>query len=55
MSNGNNELPHVQTENDLVEDKEHEKGIKGSHLAIAVFLLIPVLAVIVFAFSATPK
>ncbi len=53
MSDTTDNLPHIQTEKELVEDKAHERGIKGSQLVLAVVVLIPVIAVIVFAFSFT--
>jgi hypothetical protein len=55
MSDHDENLPHVQTEKDLVEDKEHERAIKSTQLFIAAMLLIPVISIIVFAVSATPK
>ena len=50
------ELPHTHTEKDLLEDPQHEQGIKLSTVIFGIFLLIPVIAVLVFAFSAAaPK
>lgn len=55
MSDHDKNLPHVQTEKELVEDKAHERAIKNSQLFIAALLLIPIISVILFAVSATPK
>ncbi len=55
MSDEPDQLKHIKTESNLVEDPEHEKGIKRSIAVIGFIVMIPIVAILVFLYSSAPR